>query len=135
MADIGQLLNIDDPMLRIAKSEIPQEEMDLGQGVAPRGIRHSGEGVKGKGYFGDLPQAEGGISTELSAESEINGKVIEYPLLVPTLTASELKYLLSGNQPTEEIYTKAMQHAVERISKGLSPFAQPNELRYPLPQE
>jgi hypothetical protein len=105
------------------------------EGLAPYGIRHSGEGVKGKGYFGMLPHASGGTSTEISTESDIYGKNTEHPLIVPTLNAGELQHLLAGNQPTDEIYRKAQEHAVSRIDKGLSPFAQPNELRYPVPKD
>lgn len=105
------------------------------QGLDPFGLRHSGQGVKGKGYFGTLPHKEGGVSTEISSESDINGKNVEHPLIVPTLNASELQHLLAGNEPTESIYKKAAQHAASRIGKGMNPFAQSNELRYPLPQE
>jgi len=105
------------------------------QGLAPFGIRHSGEGVKGKGYFGILPHAGGGVSTELSSEADINGKNTEHPLLVPTLNAAELQHLLSGNDPTPEIYKKAQDYASQRINQGKSPFAQPNEFRYPVPTE
>ena len=105
------------------------------QGFAPFGSRHSGEGVKGKGYFGMLPHAEGGSSSELSSEADINGKNTEHPLIVPTLNAAELKHLLSGNEPTPEIYKKAQDFAAQRIEQGKSPFAQPNELRYPIPNE
>ena len=105
------------------------------QGLAPFGQRHSGEGVKGKGYFGMLPHAGGSFSSELSSETDINGKNTEHPLIVPTLNASELQHLLSGNDPTPEIYKKAQDYAAQRIDQGKSPFAQPNELRYPVPTE
>jgi len=98
--------------------------------VAPYGIRHSGEGVKGMGYFGPLQGAEG-VSTEISAEDESG----EFPLLVPTLTAEEVKLLLSGGQPTEAIYRKAAEHARTRRESGKSPFSAPTELRYPLPTD
>ena len=59
-------------------------------GLAPFGIRHSGEGAKGKGYFGELPSKDGMVSTEISTESDIG----EHPLLVPTLTRKEIQHLL-----------------------------------------
>ena len=105
------------------------------QGLAPFGQRHSGEGVKGKGYFGMLPHVGGSFSSELSSEADINGKNTEHPLIVPTLNAAELQHLLSGNDPTPEIYKKAQDYAAQRIDQGKSPFAQPNELRYPVPTE
>ena len=105
------------------------------EGLAPYGLRHTGDSAKGKGYFGMLPHAGGSFSTEISSESDINGKNTEYPLLVPTLNATELQHLLSGNDPTSEIYKKAEDYATQRIKLGKSPFAQPNELRYPTPNE
>lgn len=103
-----------------------------GQGLAPYGVRHSGEGAKGKGYFGELPHKSGSPATEISAAHPDIG---EYPLIVPTLTREELDHLLSGNPPTEDIYLKAENHAKQRIGKGKHPFAQPDELRYPVPNK
>jgi hypothetical protein len=97
------------------------------QGLAPYGLRHSGEGVKGKGYFGLLANPNGGMSTEVSSEDEKG----EFPLLAPTLTKQEIDLVLSGAEPTDEIYKKAMQWADFRRSQGLSPFASPTELRIP----
>jgi hypothetical protein len=104
-------------------------------GLAPYGVRHSGEGAKGKGYFGMLPHEGGSYSSELSSEATINGKNVEHPLLVPTLNAGELQHLLAGNDPTPDIYRKAQEHAAARLEQGKSPFAQPDELRYPTPKE
>lgn len=101
-----------------------------GTGLAPYGIRHSGLGAKGKGFFGMLATPSGDFSTEISAETGIG----EFPLLVPTLTRQEIDHLLSGKSPTDNIYMKAEDFARQRIQKGLSPFAMPNELRYPLPK-
>lgn len=98
--------------------------------LAPYGVRHSGEGIKGKGYFGPL-QGAGGISTEISAEDDSG----EFPLLVPTLTAEEVQLLLAGGQPTESIYRKAAEYARMRRESGKSPFAGPTELRYPPPTD
>ena len=101
--------------------------MPNNEGLAPYGVRHSGEGVKAKGYFGLLPHLEGGMSTEISSEDNKG----EFPLLVPTLTKSEVNLLLSGKEPTDEIYQKAIQWAEFRRSQGLSPFAGQTELRIP----
>jgi hypothetical protein len=100
------------------------------EGLAPYGLRHSGEGAKGKGYFGGMP-GKHGMVTELSTESEGIG---EHPLIVPTLTREELEYLLAGGDPTESIYKKARQHAEGRKSKGKGSFADPSELRQPKPE-
>lgn len=104
-----------------------------GQGLAPYGQRHTGEGVKGLGFFGAVPHSDGGYSTEISSEFDHNGKTVEHPLMVPTLTAEQIKHLLSGAEPTEEIYQAAQDHALSRMQQGQSPFFS-GGLRYPLPQ-
>jgi len=108
------------------------QNIESAEGLAPYGLRHSGEGAKGKGYFGMLPHEGGGSSTELSAEHPDIG---EYPLLVPTLTREEIDHLLSGKKATDNIYFKAEEHAERRKKQGKSPFAHPDELRHPLPKK
>ena len=85
-------------------------------------------------YFGELKNDNGDVSTELSSEFEHEGKTIEYPLIVPTLSIKELDHLLSGEKATNEIYDKAESWAKSRIKEGKSPFAQPDELRMPAPK-
>jgi hypothetical protein len=97
------------------------------EGLAPHGMRHSGEGVKGSGYFGYLPSNEG-YATEMSAEDESG----EFPLLVPTLSREEIEHLLAGYSPTEDIYRKAVEHAERRRKEGKSPFAEATGLKYPV---
>jgi hypothetical protein len=104
-------------------------------GIAPYGLRNSGEGVKGKGYFGALPNKEGGVSTEITSEFEYKGKNVEHPLIVPTLNKAELDHLLSGKKPTDAIYSKAEAFAKKRIDEGKSVFAEPTELHYPMPDK
>ena len=105
----------------------------LGQlGIAPYGMRHAESvydpfSAKGKGYFGMLP-TDYGVATEISADSDIG----QYPLLVPTLTSQEVDWLLQGNEPTESIYRKAEQYAMDRMQQGLSPFAGYGDLRIPV---
>jgi hypothetical protein len=101
-----------------------------GQGLAPYGMRHSGEGVKGLGYFGAI-KAKDGHATEISSEGDFG----EFPLLVPTLTQEEIELLVSGGEPTDDIYRKAEAYAATRRQAGQSPFSQPNELRYPMPSQ
>jgi hypothetical protein len=101
------------------------------EGLAPYGLRNSGDGVKGKGYFGELPTKSGRTATEISAENNEG----EYPLIVPTLTKKELDHLLADKKPTNEIYDKAESWANERKKNGKSPFAEPTELRMPTPQK
>jgi len=88
---------------------------------------------KGKGYFGPMTRPDGGVSTELSFDFEQNGKNVFAPLMVPTLSKQELNHLLSGQKPTEDIYAKAIQFALERLRSGKSAFANPLEIS-PLPK-
>lgn len=106
------------------------------QGVAPYGMRHGTMTPKGKGFFGDLKRPDGDSSTELSSEFEYKGKKVEYPLIVPTLSASELNHLLSGQAPTDDIYNKAESWAKSRVDADKSPFASStgNE-KFPIPKE
>ena len=100
-----------------------------GLGVAPYGVRHSGLGAKGKGFFGLLATPSGAYASEYSIESD--GR--EMPTLVPTLTADEVQSVLNG-QLTPQIIEKARAFAQQRQSAGKNAFAQPNELRYPDPR-
>ncbi len=101
--------------------------------AAPYGLREDGT-PKGLGYFGVLRSKDGrhDVSSELSADSIINGKRLFYPLLVPTLNRDEIDLLLSGAKPTDAIYDKAIEHAFQRIKAGKSPFAGEGE-QIPLP--
>jgi hypothetical protein len=112
------------------------------QSIAPYGLRYSDVTTgqppveaKGLGYFGGLPTDSGQTMTEFSTSFEINGQPISAPLVVPTLTPDELEILMSGQQPTESIYTKAYLHAMDRVEKGVSPFATGSDLRIPSGQD
>ena len=86
---------------------------------------------KGNGYFGVLKMKDGSgkVASEISIGIEMEGKEVEIPTLVPTLTKSEIEWLLEGNDPNdrsrigEAIVKKAIKHAVERIKNKQSPFA------------
>ena len=111
-------------------------------GLAPYGMRYLEEGQtlsdatpKGKGYFGEVPMNQGGAMTELSSAYDQNGKLVSHPLIVPTLNKQEVDLLKMGLEPTPEIYKKAQDYAQQRIGAGQSPFATPQELRYPMPTE
>ena len=103
-------------------------DFNFEQGLAPMGMRHEGMSAKGKGYFGLLGNTQGGYSTELSADEDGVGS---FPLMVPTLNKNELASLLRGEEPTQAIYDKAISWAQTRKKRGSSPFAAPDELRYP----
>jgi hypothetical protein len=107
--------------------------------LAPFGLRYSESlqdqpQIKGRGYMGAIPTSEGMPMTELSSSFELDGQVIQHPLIVPTLTAQEIQLLQMGGEPTPDIYSKAQQFALGRIQQGLSPFATPQDLRMPMPE-
>lgn len=81
---------------------------------------------KGKGFLGLLKRPDGKVSSEISIGIEINGKEVEIPTIVPTLTQQELDFLLTNDPKTKipkSIIDKAIEHAKQRMAKGLSPFA------------
>jgi hypothetical protein len=111
-------------------------------GLAPYGMRNLETGqditqgtVKGKGYFGEIPMNQGGAMTEMSSAYGQDDNLVSYPLIVPTLNKQEIDLLGMGLEPTPEIYRKAQDYAQQRIGAGQSPFALPQELRYPVPTE
>jgi len=111
-------------------------------GLAPYGMRNLETGqninqgtVKGKGYFGEVPMDQGGAMTEFSSAYGQDGNLVSHPLIVPTLTKQEIDLLGMGLEPTPEIYKKAQDYAQQRIGAGQSPFALPQELRYPVPTQ
>lgn len=109
------------------------EVKNAGVGVAPHGFRHMDSleddgGPKANGFFGQLPNKNGKVSTEISTSDESGS----YPMLTPNLTKEERQHLLDDKEPTEAIYKKAREHADMRRKDGKSPFASNfNELRYP----
>lgn len=78
---------------------------------------------KGRGFFGELPTKDGRIATEISIGVDFGEGETQIPALVPTLSPWEMRWLLDGNDPTEEIIEKAAQHAIQRMKGGKSPFA------------
>jgi hypothetical protein len=98
------------------------------------GLRPDGS-PKGDGFLGVLNRPDGtGVMTEFSVSSsdlvDTDGKEIDFPTLVPTLTPEEVQAILTlpedGELP-EPIFLKALAHARERLQAGKSPFAEPGE--------
>lgn len=79
--------------------------------------------TKGQGFLGQLPHQSGKVSTEISIGVEINGKEMDVPSLVPTLTKAEVQWMLDGKKPTRGIVIKAEDFAKKRIAQGKSVFA------------
>jgi len=93
------------------------------------GARNDGT-QKGTGYLGAL-KVPGGVATEYSMQSQAvtkDGKQVDFPTLVPTLTQEEIDLMVNDiipNQksPPEHIIQKAIAHAKMRLENGQSPFA------------
>lgn len=88
---------------------------------------------KGYGFLGLLKRPDGGVSSEISVGVQINGKEVEIPTMVPTLTRAEVQKLLSikldgsADEIPDAIVDKAVAFAKKRIAAGKSPFAGPDE--------
>jgi hypothetical protein len=93
-------------------------------------VRRDGT-MKDVGFLGVQKSPSGFDVTEYSIGVPVNGKIIDAPTLVPTLSQEEIKYVIDkadkgedlGRDPIgNSIYKKAAQHAKQRVMKGLSPF-------------
>ena len=129
-----------DLAMQVLGLTVSSPNQQFAQSIAPYGLRYSDVTTgqppveaKGKGYFGEMPTASGSTMTEFSTTFDINGQPVSVPLVVPTLSAEEVDILLSGQQPTDSIYEKAYFHAMDRMQKGLSPFAEGSDLRMSMP--
>lgn len=95
-------------------------------GLNTGGVRYNSNGIKGNGYFGALPNANGDVSTELSGETGIG----EFPLISPALSREQLARLLKNDSNIDDIYAASEGWAKQRIKNGQSPFiSQYGELR------
>jgi hypothetical protein len=87
---------------------------------------------KGAGFLGVLTLPDGSSTSEYSVQSnavKVNGKRIDFPSLVPTLTQEEIKRMTDDIIPNrksipEPIMQKAIAHAKKRIKQGKSVFAE-----------
>jgi len=87
--------------------------------------------AKGNGYLGVLKASDGSDVTEYSMSTgdvTLNGKEIDFPSIVPTLTKQEVNLMLTdiipNNKPIPDaIVNKAIDHANKRIQEGKSVFA------------
>jgi hypothetical protein len=88
---------------------------------------------KGRGFLGLLRRPDGGVSSEISIGVNFDGKEVEIPTMVPTLTRQEVDALLktpltNGDSAIPQpIIDKAVAYARQRMAQGKSPFASENE--------
>ena len=95
---------------------------------------------KGPGYLGEIKMTDGSgrVMTEMSItvgafDLGTTGKDrynetddVSIPVLVPTLSKSEIDHLAGGGEVTDAITTKAIAHARKRIKQNRDPFAADN---------
>ena len=85
---------------------------------------------KDEGFLGELKLPDGGVATEYSMQSgavKLNGKQVDFPTLVPTLSKDEIELMRNDIIPNtkpipEPIIQKAIKHANLRLAQKLSPF-------------
>jgi hypothetical protein len=85
---------------------------------------------KGAGFLGVLKRPDGGVMTEYSVGVEINGKEMDIPTLVPTLSNDEVQQILRMKETDripDSIVEKARAHAEKRLSEGKPVFATDDE--------
>jgi hypothetical protein len=106
-------------------------EKRMTQPAAPDFGKRPDGSKKGKGWLGVIDLGEGNVATEYSTQSDavkVNGKRVDFPTLVPTLTPEEIetmKKVISGKGSIPEpIMQKAITHARERIAANKSVFAE-----------
>lgn len=91
-------------------------------GLLDFGTRPDGE-QKGFGWLGPIKMNSGDVMTEQTFDIEMDGQKYFMPLIVPTLTPEELDWLRQGKEPTDQMFDKAVQHGIQLIKQGKSPFA------------
>lgn len=94
------------------------------------GVRNDGT-LKGPGWLGAQRLPNGGVATEYSIGVDIDGKKVEIPTLVPSLTTDELKTMLTDVIPNRKrvpdaIIAKAADFAYSQMKNG-KPVFKPNE--------
>lgn len=102
------------------------------------GLRHDGKTYKGSGWLGELKTANGGVATEYSIGVNIDGREVDIPSLVPTLTKDEVSQMVNDIIPNNKpvpgaIVKKAADFAKMRIGNGMSVWA--NDGRAPNKKE
>jgi len=124
-----------DELANVEKARVPgyRQKIDGVDDQPPAqnfGLRPDGT-PKGAGWLGILYNANNEPVTEYSIGVEIDGKQMDIPTLVPTLTEEEIRSVRYASsfppddprsQPSAEIVQKAVDHARKRIANGQSPF-------------
>ena len=91
---------------------------------------------KGTGWLGVIDLGDDNVATEYTTQSQavqVNGKQIDFPSLVPTLTPEEVETMKGvirrrDKKIPDEIMQKAVDHAKKQLSEGKSVFVQPKTI-------
>lgn len=91
-------------------------------------LRNDGKTLKGTGWLGVLRLPNGGVASEYTIGVNIDGKEIDIPTLVPTLTKEEQDLMVNDVIPNnkdvpDSIVKKAVDFAKMRLANGRSVFA------------
>jgi hypothetical protein len=108
----------------------------MGEASTEYGNRPDGT-PKGRGFLGPLKRPDGDVMTEYSVGVEIDGKEMDIPTIVPTLTKDEVQKLLTlgkDEKIPESIIDKAVAHAKMRLKDGKPVFATDTEAPAPKSQ-
>ena len=100
--------------------------------------RADGSKKSARGFLGPVTNyASGKPMTEFSTDMNWQGKKIEIPTMIPSLSDQEIEYMrgmkegegwrLSESEIERTIINKAKRHARERLEKGKNPFYQDGE--------
>ena len=99
----------------------PSRRRQGGYGNRPDGT------AKGGGWLGEVRSADGSTMTELTIGVGVNGREMQIPLLVPTLSDEEIRALAAGGRPSESMVEKAVDHALMRQDQNKSPYIQDDD--------
>lgn len=88
---------------------------------------------KGSGWLGEIRLPNGNVATEYSVGVGFDGKEVEIPTLVPTLTPEEIAMMRddiipNNKQVPDSIMEKAIAHARQMMAEGKSVWA-PNAVQ------
>lgn len=103
-----------------------EELRNWGKRFNPATGKMDGE-QKQAGWRGILPDGKGGVMTEVSVGTQINGKEVQIPLIVPDSTEEDLRRIaqIANGELTDipdDLMEKAVAFAKKRINAGKSAF-------------
>jgi hypothetical protein len=127
-AEDAEKQRLADEAVQAALQESSTDDSVIDAVISDDSLRADGT-VKGAGFLGTQKMTDGSDRdmTEFSIGVDFGNGETQIPTLVPTLTQDELDYLLAGNEPTQAIIDKAIEHAETRIAGGKSPFIEAGE--------